>query len=697
MDNTRNAVRMNPSVFVLIVVLQLTESSQNCSTLEVFDSEGKKENVSCRQHEGSACHNGPRAGFPDNLSVGDSVAKPPDFAATPFRRNTTANENMGLQFKWKVPTDSVSRAKLKGFYLKMQLVGSGQVICRLFDLRDFNMTTSKSDASLKFSYELFPVTTFGNYVVDLFSLPPPTDEEHDAGLSETLDVSVQLPRNTRSNIATPPVKTSEGIPPTTSPFLTSAVSNTVQAENTNSDVILPAVLIPEAFLVVAALLMAIYCWKKPKKIGKTCKKNDQHDDDKSQFREVFRKMETFVHRTTRVPQVTRKTVLLLASEDHKYFSQALNNFSTFLTLHCQCDVMFAPEQLADVRKTANSYCWLSGKIDQADVVIIVTSEAACRLYQAFQNGMVYKEADLGPEGDLFTPGIKHICGKIASGEDVSKVMMVRFGHTLTDHRLPISALSPCFYLLPDRLKSFLLHMHELDENSMNLSKVNLPLRQGNVKELQGGREWLAAVSESRAFERQHPAWFEEKFRTPFDMSDKGKPTFRTQFSVRSQESGFFDGINPDILHRRLSSVSIIAEEALSDFVPDGLDNPSFVFSKSDFIAPSEVEVHSAYTVTFSDCTEAESPSEVDQGSTLSDQFRMVNERYKQDRMRELFRQQELESMPPGEKSAVSDSTDCPHECQDPANPQQDVYSVEIHGPESWRGLDRISVSSRGWI
>ncbi|XP_070186799.1 uncharacterized protein [Littorina saxatilis] len=461
----------------------------------------------------------------------------------------------------------------------------------------------------------------------------------------------------------------------------------------DASVIVLAVIIP--VVLVALLIAGICCWKQRKAGGKAGLKLDRNENKVNRFGNVFRKFDTLVPgmgKELKVPQVTRKTVLLLASEDHKYFSQALNNFSTFLTLHCQCDVMFAPEQLADVRKTANSYCWLSGKIDQADVVIIVTSQAACRQYQAFQKGQVYKEADLGPEGDLFTPGIKHICGKIASGEDVSKVMMVRFEHTASEHRLPISALPPSFYLLPTRLKSCLLHIHGLDENNMNLSTVNLPL-QGNVQELQGGKEWLNAVSEAMAFECEHPAWFEEKFGRLVDTSGKDKPDYDTQVSGVSEESGFFEGRNSGILQRRLSSVSTHAHKAPCEFVPDGLENPSFVFSKSDFIAPSEFEAQSAYTVPYSAYTERERPPEVDQGSTLSDQFRVMNERYEQDRMQELFQPQGSQNIPEEERSAISDQTGYPLVHENLGYPGQNAYYIQFQHPGNEEDRDCISVSS----
>ena len=78
-----------------------------------------------------------------------------------------------------------------------------------------------------------------------------------------------------------------------------------------------------------------------------------------------------------MPQLRRQSILLLASEDHKCFKKALERFAQFLQLHCQCDVVFASQQLPCLRKMANSYCWLSGKIDSADYVLIVTS-VVCR-------------------------------------------------------------------------------------------------------------------------------------------------------------------------------------------------------------------------------------------------------------------------------------------------------------------------------
>ena len=83
-----------------------------------------------------------------------------------------------------------------------------------------------------------------------------------------------------------------------------------------------------------------------------------------------------------------------------------------------------------------------------------------------------KRWTLAQRGDLFTPGIQHICGKIANNEDVRNVMIVYFDHTSPSYRLPIAPLPSCHYHLPSHLPSFLHHLHSLDKNKMDLSQVS---------------------------------------------------------------------------------------------------------------------------------------------------------------------------------------------------------------------------------
>lgn len=79
----------------------------------------------------------------------------------------------------------------------------------------------------------------------------------------------------------------------------------------------------------------------------------------------------------------------------------------------------------------------------------------------------------------------------------------------------------------DSLNSLIVISVGSSSHVCDVFQVNLPL-QGNVQELQGGKEWLNAVSEAMAFEREHPAWFEEKFGRLVDTSDKDKPDYDTQ-------------------------------------------------------------------------------------------------------------------------------------------------------------------------
>ncbi|KAK7112577.1 hypothetical protein V1264_012012 [Littorina saxatilis] len=446
----------------------------------------------------------------------------------------------------------------------------------------------------------------------------------------------------------------------------------------------PAVVV--AFMLLGVIL-AGFCWWKRRKATNQARPDFDPDEksapepsEESFKQDVFFSPSLISGMLKTEPLVTRKKVLLLASEDHEYFSQALNNFSTFLTLHCQCDVMCTSERLADVRKTDNSYIWLSGKIDQADFVIIIASEAAFQLYQAYQKGLVYKSADLGPEGDLFTLGIQDICGRITRSADVSKMIMVHFEHTATEFLLPIPALPPWFYCLPNRLTSFLLHIHGLVGSTMNLSKVNLPL-QGNVDELNGGQEWLSAVEECKAFERANPRWFAETFGRPYVRTNKE----HTQNARISGDSGFGSHL------RQLSNEVNRELQSENGFTRSGS------ITKSEFIPPSVHDNDSIYTVPYSICTASERPLEIDEGCAVSDQFRMINEHYAQDRKQEQQQQrQAAEPIPEELRSAVSDQSENPFAQQNLSYPNalptaQECGPVEVFGYD--RNGDCVSVSS----
>lgn len=314
---------------------------------------------------------------------------------------------------------------------------------------------------------------------------------------------------------------------------------------------------------------------------------------------------------TCVPTLTRKHVFLLSAEDHSYFKQAVEKFADFLTLHCQCEVTCAFSQMASLRKT-NCYPWLSGNIDKSDFVIIVNSEAAYHLYTAYQTGQAYENAQFSPYGDLFTVGIMHICGKFTLGQDVSNVIIVNFEHTSRDYRLPLDALPIRHYLLPNNLKPFLLHMHGLDNNTMDLSKVNLPL-QGNIPELRGGSDWLRAVKECHSYEQHNPNWFATTY---------GEPTVNTKPELIKQgscDSGYPTSRPPsdtmDRIRRQLSSVSM-----------QGPDSPEEAYFKEHCVEPSTTGL-SAYTVPYSAFMPSPRPPEIDKSSTISEQFRQVNDDY----------------------------------------------------------------------
>ncbi|XP_070186805.1 uncharacterized protein [Littorina saxatilis] len=728
---------MNVFVFVLMVTgLPHLTAFNNCSDLDVYDEYREYDVSSCTEYGTDVCKNGVRGGFPANLTKGKTAPTVQDFEVTQYGEQTYENDILynvsGLNISWKAP-DNESLNLLKGFYLRINLVGSGAVNCILLDLQSFNMT-SNTNKPLSFSYTLIPpeLTLVGLCQVSLFSLPPTSSARvlHTSTTSTKTHTppGVTTPALTDNGTRTEPIPTvdtnepeqsSSAVHTSTSTHNTSTADETTvtwrsvstdsateRSPTANSstleqspsaadaDVIVPAVLVP--LVVLVGVVLGIYLCRHRQDVVQTCRNMMHKEDDVFSHSPEATSQNLFSTAPAGtggliLPQISRKTVLLLASEDHKYFSQALNNFFTFLTLHCQCDVIFAPEHLADVRKTDNSYIWLSGKIDQADFVIIVTSEAAFRLYQASQNGMVYRQAGFGPEGDLFTPGIKHICGKITNGEDVSNAMMVHFDHTSTTYRLPISALPPSSYLLPSRLKSFLHHVHGLDENSMDLSRVNLPLL-GNVEELEGGKEWLTAVHESRTFEQDHPDWFEEKFGRPVDRTYSGKivDSLPVHGLSYKRTPSFFEENNYWNLQRRLSSVSTQAEKAFRrPTAAVAAKNPSVAYTESDFIPPSVFDTNSIYTVPYSDFTASERPPEVDDTCRVSHKFEMINERYEQI----LCQEKEQGQDPVSQKQTLiaGGQTEIPSAFQNPSYSAAQECSIEVQNHD--RDVDYLSVSS----
>ncbi|KAL8602796.1 hypothetical protein ACOMHN_055179 [Nucella lapillus] len=408
-------------------------------------------------------------------------------------------------------------------------------------------------------------------------------------------------------------------PTQTTPEVTYTTTPKQNRESSDTIVIIIAVVFPLVALGVIVLVLSYIYKKRFSKHhkhwmhsygGKNRNQNNNETDKPDQMSNNFISIIDITSEkgAGKRAQISRKKLVLLASDDHEYFTQAVERLAQFLQVHCMCDVTFAPQQMPQLRHTGNSYCWLSGQIDSADFVVIVTSKAALQLYRAFRDGKGYTKAALGPEGDLFTPGIQHICGKIANSEDVRHVLTVYFDHTGPDCRLPISALPSFRYHLPHQLTTFLHHIHSL-HNKMDLSQVNLPLK-GNVEELAGGIEWLEAVQQAKMYEHNNPSWFEEKF-------VRG-------YRTNSDDSGYTEGRNSKELQHRLSSVSNSAGGMIDEADSGGsLDNISF--SKNDFYAPSIYTANPAYTVPYPG---DDRPSEIDERS-MTEEFHRVNQQYEQ--------------------------------------------------------------------
>ncbi|XP_076445886.1 uncharacterized protein LOC143283523 [Babylonia areolata] len=478
-------------------------------------------------------------------------------------------------------------------------------------------------------YSMTEVFNFTRVITDVSS-PTPTTDLQEVTSAATAPVGHSTGQTDSTGVATPPVGHSTGKTDNAGTATPSVGAPTHGTGETDNAGIVAAAVSVSVLAVIVAVGVLVYLHRK-KRLTKLCKDGGSYDvnpDNNNLKGKPDKMVNSFLpivdptdsEEELVVPQLSRKKVLLLAAEDHQFFTQAVEKLADFLQMHCMCDVTFAPQQMPQLRKVGNSYCWLSKEIDSADYVIIVSSEAGLKLFLAFRKGNGYTKAALGPEGDLFTPAMQHICGKIANNEDVRNVMMVYFEHTSLSCRLPIAPLPSFHYHLPNHLPSFLHHIHGLDKNRMDLSQVNLPL-QGNIEELEGGQEWLSAVKEGERYEQLNPRWFEQKFGQPTELFplSRLKPDFITQ---ESEDSGFTESRNSRELKRQLSSASLNAAGLNGEaYLGTDLD----AFTRDDFFAPSICTDLTAYTVPY---PYDDKPLEVDDQS-ISEGFLRLNQQYEE--------------------------------------------------------------------
>ncbi|XP_025103361.1 uncharacterized protein LOC112569687 isoform X1 [Pomacea canaliculata] len=372
---------------------------------------------------------------------------------------------------------------------------------------------------------------------------------------------------------------------------------------------------------LVALLLFTGCWfwrKKQTAVKKNDSNNSRSVDSGLDHSSVFFQDVDVIEPdlTPSCPvSIQQKRVLLLAAEDHVYHIQAVERFANFLSVHCRCNVSFAPQCLSEIQEQ-NSYCWLSSIIDHADYVLIITSKAARCLYLAFQKGLSYRRDIFGPHGDLFTPGIQHICGMIARNVSVHKILTVQFEYTTSNYHLPIAALPSFVYQLPRHLSSLLQHIHKLNKHSMEMLKGSLPLECSPLDLLEG-RLWMEAIEKAKSFEKNHINWFEERFDKPVEISK----------SIQQVEDD--SGYNTNSFHTRsvLRPVHHVSSVSLSDIcVCEMEDNTvqNFSITKDDFFEPS---MYSTFTVMpTSSCLQEEID---DTESFLSKHMHKFNQQYEE--------------------------------------------------------------------
>lgn len=200
-----------------------------------------------------------------------------------------------------------------------------------------------------------------------------------------------------------------------------------------------------------------------------------------------------------------KKVYLLHAEDHKEHINVITNLAIYLKDHCNCKVFFLPWYRGAVQ-TTGVYQWIITHIDQADYVIVISSEAAFNLFDSRSTNISYRAEDEGPEGDSFSPAMTHVMAKSSEPGFFKKTILVYFEYTKEDFVL--KEISPGVqYKLPKHFREMVCHIHGI--NAENGKQIN---GMDNLQATTGGRNFLETVTKAKHFEKSDPGWFEKRFK-----------------------------------------------------------------------------------------------------------------------------------------------------------------------------------------
>ncbi|XP_067684366.1 interleukin-17 receptor D-like [Haliotis asinina] len=223
----------------------------------------------------------------------------------------------------------------------------------------------------------------------------------------------------------------------------------------------------------------------------------------------------------------KKNVYLLYAEDHKDHLNVITCLAVYLKEQCYCDVFYLP-WFKGAFQAIGTYQWIISHIDEADYVIVISSEAAFKLLDARNTNTSLKTEDEGPEGDIFSPAITHVRTKSLEPDFYRKTILVYFDYTSEDFVL--KEVSPgVHYKLPKHFKDFLCHIHEVDVFDQTGRHPDIEAM-GNLLSSRRGQAFQEAIIKARHFQKSDPLWFDRRFRRQ-DSSYRSKEDLEVGDSV----------------------------------------------------------------------------------------------------------------------------------------------------------------------
>ncbi|XP_046542672.1 uncharacterized protein LOC124253003 [Haliotis rubra] len=322
--------------------------------------------------------------------------------------------------------------------------------------------------------------------------------------------------------------------------------------------------------------------------------------------------------------LSRKKVYLLYAEDHKDHLNVISRLAIYLKNQCCCELFYFPWLKRDFH-AIGTYQWIISHIDEADYVIVISSEAAFKLLDARNTNTSLKTEDEGPEGDIFSPAITHVRTKSLEPDFYRKTILVYFDYTSEDFVL--KEVSPgVHYKLPKHFKDLLCHIHEVDVFDQTRRHPDIDA----IVDLQAtriGRHLRKAIEKARRFEKSDPHWFEKRFCRQHSVHESEHDPEQTWESVSLKANvvdtdprttaGHNTGYNNElqsvitcnsvVIHPQdMIAPSVVATDTPTDVIVTMLqninaqedpltfncqDNANVTqrnYSKEDFIPPSEI-------------------------------------------------------------------------------------------------------------